>query len=311
MQKNIGNLPLISAVICSKDGHDRIARAIKSVLTQDYPNIELIVVDDGSSINLQPITSSFQDSRISFFRFEHNRGLHAARAFALEQARGEFVALLDDDDEWLPDKLSRQLPLLLESPKVGLVCGGAIDIYPDGTRMNRLPPSHQITHDQEIVNEYTIASSVVFRKASYVEVGGFDGTLRRCGDWECWIRLSKKYEIKAVMHPVVITHMGQGSLQRSKDINMFDRDRLKVVQKYETELRNLGRWDDALYYHLHSLGIRYLRAKDFDNARVHLLKALSHKFNAYSFFALLLSLFKVGDTVKLRQLSRTFKQMLK
>lgn len=304
----MNNLPLVSAVICSRDGHERIARAIRSVLTQDYPRLELIVLDDGSVKSLNPIISSIHDSRIHFIALDQNRGLHAARAIAVGQAKGEFIALLDDDDEWLPGKLTKQISLLLESPDIGMICGGASDIYPDGSIMLRLPPSHKITHAQEIVNEWTIASSVIFRKSAYDQVGGFDGSLRRCGDWECWIRLSKNYEIKSVMEPVVITYMRKGSLQRSGDIEAYEQDRWKVILKHEDEIRQMGLWDLALYYQYHSIGIRYLRSKQFSKARAFLCNALKHHMSPYSAFALLLSIMRVRNDMVFRKIARYLKK---
>jgi glycosyltransferase involved in cell wall biosynthesis len=306
--KTIDNkYPFVSVVICSLNGHYRICKAIDSVLEQEYPNIEIIIIDDGSDTSLWPVIENYNDKRIRFYRIEFNIGLHAARSFATEQAQGEYIALLDDDDRWMPKKLNLQIPVLLESSKIGLVCGGSIDIFPNGAKMLRLPPNALITHRQEIIGENIIASSVIFRKEAYDKVGGFDKSLCRCGDWECWIRLSKSYEIRAIMEPLVMTYMRPNSLQRSNDISDFEKDRWKVIIKHQKEIRDLGLWDEALSNQFQSIGVRYLRIGEFDLARKYLKRSFIKKMNLSTLIALVLSLLKVINDFKFRQIYRKLK----
>jgi glycosyltransferase involved in cell wall biosynthesis len=247
------------------------------VLAQDFQDLELIVVDDGSEPSLRETVEAFNDKRIKYYRLESNRGLHAARAFAVEQSIGEFVALLDDDDYWLPEKISKQMRLIKSNSQTGMVCSGAIDEFPDCTQMLRLPQSKQISYKQEAVYECTIASSVLFRRSAYEEIGGFDEQLRRCGDWECWIRLARAYNIKAIMEPLVVTRMTPGSLQRSSDVEDFAQDRLKVLKKHEKNFKVEGLWDSALSWQYHSVGVRYFRTGQLSKARKWLLKAAQKK----------------------------------
>jgi glycosyltransferase involved in cell wall biosynthesis len=265
---------LVSALICSYNGHARIGKAIRSVLGQTYQNIELVVIDDGSEPSLKEAIATFCDERISFCRIEKNIGLHAARAFGVEKARGEFVALLDDDDYWLPQKIEKQVALMQAFPLTGLVCCGAVDIYPDGRRMLRLPPANIITYRKELVYEWTVASSVLFRRSAYERVGGFDGTLNRCGDWDCWIRLAREYSLRAILEPLVFTEMRDGSLQRSSDVESYAQDRFKILVKHREELVSQGLWNRALSWHLHSMGVRYLRMGLLSDARKHLVAAV-------------------------------------
>jgi glycosyltransferase involved in cell wall biosynthesis len=302
-------VPKISTVICSLNGHERISRAIKSVLTQDFLNLELIVVDDGSQPPLRETVEVFNDKRIKYLRLESNVGLHAARAFALEQTIGEYVALLDDDDWWFSEKLSRQLQLIDGVDEVGMVCSGAIDIYPDGTKMYRIPSSEVISYAQEIIEERTIASSILIRRSAYKEIGGFDPTLQRCGDWDCWIRLAKNYQIRSIKSPLVVTTMRHGSLQRSGDIKAFAKDRLKVVNKNSQEIHKLGLWHKTLSRHLHSIGMRFLRANEFVYARQYLFSALRHRIYVDTLLALIFALFRFHGNLRLRKIIRAIKNL--
>ena len=177
--------------------------------------------------------------------------------------------------------------------------------------MLRLPKKSVITHRQEIIGENIIASSVIFRKKAYDEIGGFDKSLRRCGDWECWIRLSKNYEIRAIMEPLVMTYMRPDSLQRSNDISYFEIDRWKVIQKHKKEIRDLNLWNEALSNQFQSIGIRYLRIGEFEMARKYLKRSLIKKMNLSAFIAIILSILKVKNDFKLRQFYRKLKAVKK
>lgn len=299
----------VSVVICSYNGHQRISRAIESVLDQDYENFELIIFDDGSEFSLKRITEKFHDSRIRFHRLESNRGLHATRALAVKQSNGEFIAILDDDDWWFPNKLSEQLKRINGYGNVGMVCSGAIDMYPNGMNMFRIPPGDYITYAQELVDECTIASSALFRRSAYDECGGFDPSLRRCGDWDCWVRLAKDYQIRAIQQPLVVTTMRSGSLQRSTDIEAFAEDRFAVLNKNQGEIWRLGLWDKAMARHYHSIGMRFLRAKEFKSARVFLRRGLRYSFSIDSLTGLSCALLGITGRSKLRSIFRSLKNM--
>jgi len=114
---------MISVVIAVYNGEAYVADAIRSVLAQAGVELELIVVDDGSTDATPGITRGFSDPRLTVLRQE-NRGVAAARNAGIARARGEFIAFLDADDVWLPTKLQRQMQLFSERPEVGLAYTG-------------------------------------------------------------------------------------------------------------------------------------------------------------------------------------------
>ena len=299
--------PLVSVIICSLNGHQRISRAVESVLSQDHRHLELIVVDDGSRPSLEPVVRAFDDERLRFYRFAQNNGVYAAREFAVSQSKGEFLALLDDDDWWLPEKISRQLAVITASDAIGLVSSGAKDSYPDGAEMLRLPPGEEISYQQELVDDCIITSSVLFRRSAYEAAGGFDRSLFRFGDWDFWIRLRKKCLIKAVLFPLVVTSMRAGSLQRSGDTEALSRDRWKVVTKNREEIQRLGLWGEAASRHHHSIGVCYLRSKNFSQARQCLGHSLRHKMHLDTALAFTLALLGFSDSMWLRKIARKAK----
>ena len=111
--------PLVSVVIPAYNGREMISLTIESILAQTWPAVEILVVDDGSSDGTPDVVRGFGD-RIRFFE-QKNSGTAAARNLGLKNATGEFFAVLDQDDLWLPHKLERQIPRFYEDPKIGLV----------------------------------------------------------------------------------------------------------------------------------------------------------------------------------------------
>ena len=102
-----------------------IARSIESVLSQTFQDFEIIVVDDGSTDNTEEVVNSFNDERIRYVRHEQNKGEAAARNTGIKLARGDYIASQDSDDEWLPEKLARQIEVFENSPpEVGVVYTG-------------------------------------------------------------------------------------------------------------------------------------------------------------------------------------------
>jgi len=120
---------LVSVVIPVYNGEQYLEKTVESILNQNYHNIELILVDDGSSDESSKIMQKLKqiDTRVKPF-YNKNGGVASARNFGINQAKGEFVAFCDQDDLWLPNKINKQIPLF-NNPKVGLVYSGAIAKY--------------------------------------------------------------------------------------------------------------------------------------------------------------------------------------
>ena len=181
--------PWVSIYIPTHERRALLQRALDSVFAQTYSNFEIVIVDDGSRDGtrdwLRTITS---DPRVRPFHFDMPRGAQAARNFALTQARHDLVTGLDDDDEWLPDRV-RQLVEALR-PGVGFVAATDIVERHDGTRYLARRPA-RITHDM-LLKRNVVGNQVLARKADVLACGGFDETLTASQDYDLWIRLSSQ-----------------------------------------------------------------------------------------------------------------------
>jgi glycosyltransferase involved in cell wall biosynthesis len=176
-----------------------ITEAVESALAQTLSPLEVIVVDDGSTDRTSEVMAVYaSDPRVRYLRQE-NRGLSAARNTGIRAARGEFIALLDADDRWKPEKLSRQLAEFTQE-QVGLVYCGREVFDEHGTQNSDPADRSKCERALEWLTTATLfcPSSVVMRRRCFTEQGGFDESLRKVEDREMWIRLAKHWRFRCV-----------------------------------------------------------------------------------------------------------------
>ena len=182
--------PLVSVVIPTHERAQLLKRAIQSVLAQSYSRLDIIVVDDASRDNTREVVEQFRDSRIRYIRHQTNKGGSAARNTGVRAVTGEYVAFLDDDDEWLPQKTERQLKTLEEYDAV--LCSSDAASASNAKRH----ATETVRLDDLRKSPFAIGGTGVLMARAYVmrEIM-FDESLPRCQDWDLFIRIAKKYRI--------------------------------------------------------------------------------------------------------------------
>lgn len=181
-----GKPPRVSVVIPTRNRAEWLPRAVGSVLAQTWTDFELLIVDDHSTDETPAVIARFADARIRSFRHEHNFGQSKALNTGIEHARGEYVAFLDDDDEWLPAKLAAQVALLdAAPPRVGLVYCWYEKV--DEASRERIGTT-QLTLRGDIF-EHMLALHVpaatcswLVRRSTALSIGGFDEGLQQAND---------------------------------------------------------------------------------------------------------------------------------
>lgn len=221
---------LVSCIIPTYNRAYCLRRAIDSVLKQTDQNFELIVVDDGSTDETIELLKEYQaDGKLKVLRQE-NRGVSAARNFGAAQARGEWLAFLDSDDEWLPEKLSLQRKIWQSSPELLWVHGEEI-WYRHAKRVNP-KKIHQKSGGDIFERSLRLClvapSSVVIKKELYQQHGGFDESFAVCEDYDFWLRLSKDHPIGFCKDPVQIKYAGHED-QLSTRYKAMDDWRLRSI----------------------------------------------------------------------------------
>ncbi len=238
---------LVSAVISTyKRSPEMVKRAAESVLNQTYKDIELIIVDDSpSDYDLRDDVKNMAESlngNVKYIRHEKNLGACAARNTGIQLANGEFIAFLDDDDEWLPEKIEKQIKKFVNEDVALVYCGN----YTINSANNEKIISNTQYHNGYVFdilifdNFISSCSYPLIRKSVIKELGGFDIKMPAAQDLELWLRIAKKYKIDYVPEPLVNYYIHDGekitknhhkkveALQRLLDLNM---DYLKTNKK--------------------------------------------------------------------------------
>lgn len=222
--------PVVSVVIPTFNRWPMVGEAVASVLAQTYGDLELIVVDDGSTDDTGRELAKFGD-RLRYFATE-NRGAAAARNFGVRQARGRYVAFLDSDDLWRPSKLQAQVSYMEEHPEIK-VCQTEEIWIRNGVRVNpkavhRKPSGNIFLRSLELC--LVSPSAVLLTRELFKELGGFDESFPVCEDYDLWLRLAAKYPVPLIAEPLVIKRGGHAD-QLSRSVWGMDRYRILALQK--------------------------------------------------------------------------------
>lgn len=274
--------PLVSVVMPVYNGAAFLAEAIESVLGQTHASVELIVVDDGST-DASPQIIGRHGERLVAIR-QNNAGVAAARNAGIAAARGEFVAFLDQDDWWLPEKLLKQLVLFQRDARVGLTYT-AVTFYDD--RVGRLVPDpypdvrRQILsgncYEPLLLNNPIVNSSVAVRRGVLLAVGGCDTHLagNTVQDYDLWLRVAKVCRFAHLPDPLTIYRL-HGDQGCHDHVAMF-RETLGVLLKHrpEAEWLRCGAGRRRLAELYDALATAYFDRGDTALARRHFAKAFA------------------------------------
>jgi glycosyltransferase involved in cell wall biosynthesis len=208
--------PDVTVVIPTHNRRDLLALAIRSVLWQRDVIFEVIVVDDGSTDGTGELVASFRDPRIRLTRHDTTQGVSAARNLGISQARGQWIAFLDDDDLWAPDKLALQLQAATSTGEPWVYVGSVnINLRHRVSGGAPPPPPHVIV---ERLGQSNVVpggcSGVMVARPVLQAVGGFDPHLGPLADWDLWLRLARVAPPGWAPEPLVAyrVHGGQLSL---------------------------------------------------------------------------------------------------
>ena len=188
-------MAVVSAITPTYNRARFLPGAVSGVLAQSFHDLELIIVDDGSEDDTRSTIDPFlSDERVRYF-YQENQGQSHARNFALRQARGDYIAFLDSDDLWCPDKLEKQLAAFEAHPGIDVVHGDESMIDEDGavtSFKNMKRYSGHITRYLLADNSVSITTALVKRKC-FDQMGGFDTSIGVADDYELWLRFSARY----------------------------------------------------------------------------------------------------------------------
>jgi glycosyltransferase involved in cell wall biosynthesis len=218
--------------------------ALHSALRQRGVDFEVLVIDEGSTDDTPAVLAAVVDTRLRVIRHDTPQGVSSARNHGGAEARGEWLAFLDDDDLWAPDKLTRQLEAARDARR-DWAYTGSVNIGEHGRMLSGRPPlpPGEVAHSLRRYNAIPGGgSNVVVRRTTWVEAGPFDTRLRNTEDWEMWIRLAKLGPPACVCSPLLgyRVHASNSSL----DIREIVRGTMLIERLHDTtaDWGRLHRW---------------------------------------------------------------------
>src|SRR5262245_31122843 len=243
------SLASVSVVIPTYNSGHLVTDAVNSVLAQSLLPEEIILVDDGSRDDTQDRLVRY-GQRIRYIR-QDNWGVAAARNRGMQEARGAYVAFLDADDVWHPEKLARQMAALEVNPQVGLLGTDAFDwpvpAWPTVTPKADIPPA-VIPWRHLVVKNYFTTSSLLVRRRVLDQVGLFDTTMQGSEDYDLWLRISECTGVANLPLPLTGYRSVAGSL--SKQASRMEADMRQILRKLDE--RKVWGWRWLLRCKAHS-----------------------------------------------------------
>lgn len=239
--------PLVSIIVPCYNSEKYLQECLNSILTQDYENVEVLVVNDGSIDGSEEIAKAFgqQDDRLKYF-YQDNNGVGSARNLGLREAKGEYVAFLDSDDAWLPGKLGKQIELLENNPDA-VIFGGVRHIYESDPQNYNDVFFENFESKKQFLNyllyqtdNVTFTGAVIFKREHLSKVGFFIEGISNAEDWDLWTKLACHFPFHAIEEPLYYRRKHDMGLTTIKPIAQRLKNELYVLDLLRAELKVQG-----------------------------------------------------------------------
>ncbi|MCU0523780.1 MAG: glycosyltransferase [Elainella sp. Prado103] len=277
-------MPIISVIVPAYNAEATLLTTLQSVQQQTFSDFELIVINDGSTDRTLEILQAFDDRRLKFFSVK-NGGPAWARNHGLAAATGEFIAPLDADDQWTPEKLELQLAALQQHPEAGVAYSWTCNIK-DGQVISRVEPTYngEVYADLLMGNFLSNGSNPLIRRQAIEVVGEFDCNFPLVCDWDYWLRLAAQYPFVLVPQHQILYRLSNQSLTTQIEIQKQENLRLltQAFHQAPPELQKLKGRSFANIY-LYAVEV-YVRSR----GNAHLNQAINYLRQAIQYYPLCL-----------------------
>jgi glycosyltransferase involved in cell wall biosynthesis len=288
-------MPKVSVIIPTHNRAESLPSAITSILNQTFQDFEIIIIDDASKDHTREVIANFNDARIKVIHNQVSKGAAGARNIAIMNSSCEYIAFLDDDDEWLPEKLKIQTCLLDNSPpEVGGVCTGYFTIEKMSERILSTVNYEMI----DLSKGNPIAtSSILLRRECFEKCGLFDESMLACSDYDMWIRISKKFSFKTIGNTLVKYYINENGLtlnyeKKSRSLEI-------LLKKHDNFFKSDYKGYSKQYL---ELGVIYCYNGELQKGRKAFGKSIRvNPFEIRNYFNFILSLLGVKKFKKLKE----------
>ena len=275
----------VSIILPTYNSEKFIHRSIKSVLNQTYKNWELIIVDDASTDSTKEIIKNYEKEykKIRSILLEENSG-GPARPFniGIRNSDSKFIAFLESDDEWLPDKLEKQVKILEKFPNISLISCFAFRIFPNGTKkLYKTPYSGALEKTKWMIfwEKWGIISpsTVIIRRSIIDRIGFFDEKIKAGADVDFYLRCIKEFDFYFIDEPLVNYYESEESLSKKQFWKKWIPEYEYMLEKYKEDFKKCRK---AKSKFLRTLATCYLLEGNLEKSRKYLLEAiLNHPTN--------------------------------
>ncbi len=305
--------PTLSINLCCYNSEKYLRETLDSIVNQTYKDWELVIINDGSSDCTEVIINEYINQGYPIiYHCQENQGLGYSRNKAIELSKGEYIAIIDHDDIWLPSKLKKQMSLFKNRPEIGLVYSEGIIFFPNG--VNELY-SHFSNHryyrgyvlDKLFFNDFVICSSIVVKRSVIDHVGWFDPSFNHVEEYDLLLRISEKYSFDYLDEPLVQYRIHESNASRNISHTQIELVRLiknvllrwpfllKQIDSNILRMRMRGLLCDPGYVHL--FDFNWASAISFYGSYKAILRILPRVFLLY-----FISGFSVAQIIRLKRL---------
>jgi glycosyltransferase involved in cell wall biosynthesis len=261
----------VSVIIPTYNRENFITKAIDSVMAQTYRNVEVVVIDDGSTDNTFSLVGQYGKT-VTYF-YQENRGIAGARNAGIRKSNGDYIAFLDSDDYWVPEKLERQMELFQKHPEYGMVASQCASVLLNGSfrSKNRQGKSGWVFIDLFMKNFIRTSSAVITRECIDT-VGLFDEGLTECEEYDLWLRIAAKYPVGFINESLAVyTDNPHGTCMDSLAGRLL---RLKVLEKdYIQKMLPKKLYNRRIAENCHHIGRHYQKRGNRQEALLYLRRA--------------------------------------
>lgn len=289
MKQITANMPLVSVLIGTYNRADLLLRAVNSVLRQHYGNLEIIVIDDASTDNTPEVVRTLGDDRVKYIRHKENKGIATVSNAAFKHSKGEFIALLGDDDEWTNrDKLYRQVEVFRKNRarRLGIVGAWWQDIENGQVIRQHTPDISSDLTERMLTGNIICGSMMMVSRKAWEAVGGFNENMKRGTDSELARSIiTRGYEVEMI--PEIMGNVHISGSDRITNTNSLERIKTAMcmveylLQKYSALYDKYPQARAHRLYQLAELSLnRYILRKeksDLNTSYSYLKKAFDYK----------------------------------
>jgi glycosyltransferase involved in cell wall biosynthesis len=295
---------LVSVVIPTHNRPDMLIKAINSVNNQTYKTFEIIVIDDSSDKRTETALKDRKIEGISYFKNEEPKGANYSRNLGVRHSKGEFVAFLDDDDEWLPRKLEKQIELMRNNRETGLVYTGSKILYDTGFSYSNIPKSEgdlsKLIYFNNIIGT---TSTVMVRRSVFSKSGLFDESLPGQQDFDLWIRICAVTKAACVKEELILYNNISDSGQISSDVTRHHTAFDLILKKYSEKINSFTQRERRKIKSYYSIVIakKYHRTGRNLKAVKYGLRAFTYDPKLKTLIFILLGFFDFSISLRLRK----------